>query len=110
MPRKASPGKDVTTILVSSSRSATRKRARPGPITTSGWWNGCVIRTSWVGAAGRFAFRDELQASGARAIRLAAGRGGGGSAEPGAIVDAAGGDRLANAAANLAARASGLSW
>jgi transposase len=34
---------------------------------------------------------------------------GGGGAEPGAIVDAAGGDRLANAAANLAARAGGLS-
>src|SRR5262249_28248997 len=49
------------------------------------------------------------QASGARAIRLATGRGGGGSAEPGAIVDAVGGDRLANAAANLAARAGGLS-
>ena len=32
-----------------------------------------------------------------------------GSAEPGAIVDAAGGDRLANAAANLAARAGRLS-
>lgn len=102
------------TILVSSSRSATRKRARPCPITTSGsgvtasvhcggteqtmvsstcsnsrlperlyrsptqrscrppnGWNGCVIRTSWVGAAGRFAFRDELQAAGARPVCLA---------------------------------------
>jgi IS66 Orf2 like protein len=48
------------------------------------------------------------QASGARAIRLATGCGGCGGAEPGAIVDVAGGDRLANAAANLAARAGRL--
>src|SRR5580704_17461261 len=38
------------------------------------------------------------QAAGARAIRLAACRGGRGGPEPGAIVDAARGDRLADAA------------
>src|SRR6202048_497877 len=45
------------------------------------------------------------QAARARAIRLAAGRGGRSGPEPGAIVDAARGDRLADAVANMAAGA-----
>src|ERR1700730_564573 len=49
------------------------------------------------------------QAAGARAIRLAACRGGRSGPEPGAIVDAARGDRLADAAANMAAGAGRLS-
>src|SRR5271169_3023903 len=44
------------------------------------------------------------QATGAGPIRVAARRGGRGGADAGATVDAAGGDRLANAAADLAAR------
>ena len=49
------------------------------------------------------------QAPGAWPIGLAAGRGGRCGAEPGTTVDAAEGDRLADAAANLAARAGRLS-
>ena len=48
------------------------------------------------------------QTPGARTIRVAAGRGGRGGAESSTTVDAARGDRLADAAANLAARAGRL--
>src|SRR5467141_4067432 len=50
------------------------------------------------------------QAAGARPIRVAARRGGRGGTEPGATLDAARGDRLANAATDVAAGAGRLIW
>ena len=139
------------TRLASSSRSATRKRARPCPITTSGsgvaasvhcggteqtmvsstrsnsrlperlyrsptqrscrppnGWNGCVISTSWVEAAGRFAFRGELQVTGAGPLHLAvAGRRRGGDLGR-AVGLYARRDRLEKPAAHLETGACGL--
>jgi transposase len=67
---------------------------------------GDLIKLLWWDGDGLCLFAKRLE-RGRFVWPRAEGRGG---AEPGAIVDAAGGDRLANAAANLAARAGGLSW
>ena len=72
-------------------------------------WRRPPRRSGQAAVVGRRRAVPVRQASGARAIRLAVGRGGRGGAEPGATLDAARGDRLADAAANLAARAGRLS-
>ena len=71
-------------------------RGRRGDFVKLLWWDGdgqCL-----------FAKRLERGCWRGSPIRVAARRGGDGGADAGATVDAAGGDRLANAAADLAAR------
>lgn len=73
-------------------RSPTQTSCRP-----PNGWKGCVMRTSLTEAEGRSAFEGELQAIGARQVSLAAGAGRLRTSEHGAIVHAAGRDRLARA-------------
>ena len=71
-------------------------RGRRGDLVKLLWWDGdglCLF----------------AKAPGAWSIRVAAGRGGCGGAEPGTTVNAARGDRLADAAAHVAAGAGRLS-
>jgi len=84
-------------------RSPTQTSCRP-----LNGWKGWVIRTSRVDTIEAVAFRVELQASGARAFRVAASHQWHGFSYPSAVIDVAGRHRLATTRAHLGAAVVGV--